>query len=127
MILVAAGICIQNGRVLLSQRPPGKHLAGVWEFPGGKIEAGETPEAALQREFQEELAVSISNINPYTFAHHRYPEQEVLLLFFTCDIDGSPESRENNPFQWVLLAELDQFKFPDADLRLVAQLKRFEP
>lgn len=122
MIVVVAGVAIADGKVLLSQRPPGKHLAGLWEFPGGKITAGETPEQALRREMLEELAVEIDDIHPYTFAFHRYPERDILLLFYFCRLLGQPQPTEGNPVRWVPLAELPSIPTPPADRALIARL-----
>ena len=81
MIPVVAGI-IQRGRtVLVSRRPPGSHLQGLWEFPGGKVRQGEDPEISLKRELKEELGIRILSAEPWTFAYHEYPEKKVLILF----------------------------------------------
>ena len=87
IVLVAAVALIDaDGRVLLAERPPGKHLAGFWEFPGGKVQAGETPEAALIRELAEELGIDVaaSCLAPFTFASHSYPEFHLLMPLFVC-------------------------------------------
>lgn len=122
VIIVVAGIAIVDGKVLLSQRPPGKHLAGLWEFPGGKIDAGETPEQALRREFMEELAVEIDAIRPYTFAFHRYAERDILLLFYFCRLLGQPQPTEDNPVRWIALRDLPTTPTPPADRELMERL-----
>ena len=123
MLFVVAGICRQDNNVLLSQRPRGKHLAGTWEFPGGKVETGEPPEEALARELYEELGITVCSATPYTFAWHRYPERTVLLLFYEVSFSGVPSPREDNPCRWVPSAELDQIEIPAADQPLVAKLQ----
>ena len=124
MITVAAGICIRDDKVLLSQRPPGRAMAGLWEFPGGKLLDGEPPEAALHREFVEELAVAATPLRPYTFATHAGSSGLVLLLFYLCTIDGTPEPQENNPVRWVPLPELAAIDVPPADRDVIARLVR---
>lgn len=126
MLIVVAGIAIRDGKALLSQRPPGKKLEGLWEFPGGKIDPGETPDAALQREFREELGVDIANAKPHTFVHHRYAERDVLLLFYRCDVIGEPVPMENNPVRWIPLAELPETPVPPADADLVRDLAKLD-
>ncbi len=124
MISVVAAICIREGRVLLSQRPPGKHLAGCWEFPGGKMEDGETPEAALERELREELDVGVVRCESFDFVLHRYPDREVLLLFYLAELDGEPTPQEDNPCKWVPVSELPGQQMPPADQDLVRRLAR---
>ncbi|RMF13938.1 MAG: (deoxy)nucleoside triphosphate pyrophosphohydrolase, partial [Candidatus Dadabacteria bacterium] len=120
----AAGICIRDGLVLLSQRPVGRSMAGLWEFPGGKLHDGESPQAALCREFVEELAVTATPLEPYTFATHAGSSGSVLLLFYLCVIDGTPDPQENNPVRWVPIAELPTVEVPPADQDVVARLVR---
>lgn len=122
MLIVVAGIAVRDDAVLMAQRPAGKHLAGLWEFPGGKLDAGETPEQALSREFREELSVDVANPRPYTFVHHRYPDRDLLLLFYLCDVVGEPRPQENNPARWIPADELPGTPVPPADAELVQQL-----
>ena len=122
LLLVAAGALIdQDGRVLVARRPLDKPLGGLWEFPGGKIEAGETPEAALKRELQEELAIDICCVTPAGFASHAYPDRHLLLLLFLCrEWDGVPTGP---PIQWLRPVELHRLPMPPADGPLIHLLE----
>ena len=126
-VLVSAAALIDvDGRVLLAQRPEGKTMAGVWEFPGGKVEPGETPEAALIRELDEELAVNTkeSCLAPLTFASHEYNNFHLLLLLYVCRRwHGTPTPKENNPVIWVRPPRLGDYPMPPADKPLVAMLQ----
>jgi len=126
-VIVAAGILIEDGKVLLSRRKQGTHLAGLWEFPGGKAEAGEDPRAALQRELEEELGITtrIGEIVDVTF--HRYEEADkaVLLLFFEAErAPGSPDPRALDVAEvaWCGLDRLDPSTFPPADIGVLAKV-----
>ena len=122
----AAALIDVDGRVLLAQRPEGKAMAGLWEFPGGKVEAGETPEAALIRELDEELAVNTkeSCLAPLTFASHEYDDFHLLLLLYVCRRwHGTPTPKENNPVIWVRPPRLGDYPMPPADKPLVAMLQ----
>src|SRR5438067_6593397 len=127
IVLVAAVALIDpDGRVLLAQRPPGKHLAGLWEFPGGKVHAGETPEAALIRELAEELGVDVaaSCLAPFTFASHAYPEFHLLMPLYVCrKWSGIALPREGQQLKWVRPARLGDYPMPPADKPLVAMLR----
>lgn len=127
MVLVSAVALIDvDGRVLLAQRPEGKSMAGLWEFPGGKIEPGETPEAALIRELQEELGIDTweSCLAPLTFASHSYDDFHLLMPLFACrKWNGSPKSKENQRLKWVKPSELNTYPMPKADVPLVAILR----
>jgi 8-oxo-dGTP diphosphatase len=127
VILVAAVALIDaDGRVLLAQRPEGKSLAGLWEFPGGKVEPGETPEAALIRELKEELAIDTwsSCLAPLTFASHAYPEFHLLMPLFACRRwQGTPQAREGQSLSWVQPANLKDYPMPPADLPLIPVLR----
>src|SRR5271154_7554732 len=105
IILVAAVALIDpDGRVLLAERPKGKHLAGMWEFPGGKVQAGETPEAALIRELDEELGIGVHEtcLGPFTFASHAYSEFHLLMPLYVCrKWEGSVTAREGQRLRWV--------------------------
>jgi len=126
LVLVVAAVVVRNGCVLLSRRPPGKHLAGLWEFPGGKIEEGETPDAALAREVREELGLSVSDPRPYAFVHHEYPGKRILMLAYRCDVAGEPSGTDLE-WRWQPLAELDADAMPPADLPIVRALGRERP
>ncbi len=126
-ILVSAVALIDvDGRVLLAQRPEGKSLAGLWEFPGGKVEAGETPEVALIRELQEELGIDTwqSCLAPLTFASHSYPEFHLLMPLFACRRwNGTPTGREGQNLAWVRPQSLRDYPMPPADLPLIPILR----
>lgn len=126
-VLVSAAALIDvDGRVLLAQRPEGKAMAGLWEFPGGKVEQGETPEAALIRELEEELAVNTkeSCLAPLSFASHEYDDFHLLLLLYVCRRwHGTPTPKENNPVIWVRPPRLGDYPMPPADKPLVAMLQ----
>jgi 8-oxo-dGTP diphosphatase len=126
-ILVSAVALIdRDGRVLLTQRPDGKSMAGLWEFPGGKVEPGETPEAALIRELHEELGIETwtSCLAPLTFASHSYPDFHLLMPLFACrKWQGQPQSNEGQALKWVRAAELRDYPMPPADLPLIPILR----
>ena len=127
LVLVAAAALIDvEGRVLLAQRPPGKSMAGLWEFPGGKVEPGETPEAALMRELEEELGIRTwaSCLAPLTFASHSYPEFHLLMPLFACRRwEGTPTGRESQSLAWVHPLRLRNYDMPAADVPVAAQLR----
>src|SRR5881398_1605337 len=127
IVLVAAVALIDpDGRVLLAQRPEGKHLAGLWEFPGGKVHPGETPEAALIRELDEELGIDVvaSCLAPFTFASHAYPEFHLLMPLYVCrKWSGIVMAREGQQLKWVRPAQLADYPMPPADKPLVAMLR----
>ncbi|MFO0293604.1 MAG: 8-oxo-dGTP diphosphatase MutT [Rhodospirillales bacterium] len=128
-VLVAAAALIDDGgRVLLAQRPPGKSMAGLWEFPGGKVDPGETPEAALARELAEELGIDITTacLAPFAFASHRYPEFHLLMPLFLCRRwRGTPTPREGQALAWVRPLRMNEYPMPPADIPLVAMLRDF--
>jgi 8-oxo-dGTP diphosphatase len=127
LVLVAACALIDpDGRVLIAQRPPGKAMAGLWEFPGGKIEPGESPEAALIRELKEELGITVKEpcLAPFTFASHRYPDFHLLMPLYVCRRwDGAVTPREHSAVKWVRPLELAQYPMPPADLPLIPMLR----
>ncbi len=127
IVLVAAAALIDvDGRVLLAERPEGKHLAGLWEFPGGKVQPGETPEAALIRELAEELDINVqaSCLAPFTFASHAYPEFHLLMPLYVCrKWSGIVMPREGQRLAWVRRARLADYQMPPADKPLVALLR----
>lgn len=122
-LVVAAVIEDGEGRFLLARRPPGSHLEGLWEFPGGAMEEGETPGEALIRELEEELGVRVAVGEPLTFAFHRDESRDVLLLFFSARlVSGSPVGRQGQEVRWVSRQELPQLPTPPADRPLVESL-----
>lgn len=127
IVLVAAVALIDtDGRVLLAERPEGKHLAGMWEFPGGKVQTGETPEAALIRELDEELGISThaSCLAPFTFASHAYATFHLLMPLYVCrKWQGIVTARESQRLKWVRPAQLADYPMPPADKPLVAMLR----
>ena len=129
VILVAAIALIDvDGRILLAQRPEGKSMAGLWEFPGGKVEDGETPEVALIRELHEELDLDISAscLAPLTFASHPYEDFHLLMPLYLCRVwKGNPTPKEGQALKWVRLENFGDYPMPPADLPLVAILRDF--
>ncbi len=126
-VLVAAVVLIDvDGRILLAQRPEGKSMAGLWEFPGGKVEAGETPEAALIRELQEELGIDTwaSCLAPLTFASHSYDDFHLLMPLFACrKWDGIPQAQEGQTLKWVASKDLRNYDMPPADIPLIPMIQ----
>lgn len=126
-VLVAAVALIDpEGRVLLAQRPEGKSMAGLWEFPGGKVETGETPETALIRELQEELGIETWNscLAPLSFASHSYDEFHLLMPLFACrKWQGIVQPQEGQALKWVRAAELRNYPMPAADIPLIPMLQ----
>ena len=127
VVLVSAVALIdRDGRVLVAERPEGKSMAGLWEFPGGKVEPGESPEAALIRELREELGIETwrSCLAPLTFASHSYEDFHLLMPLFACrKWEGVVTAREGQRLKWVRAAELRDLPMPPADIPLVAVLR----
>jgi len=127
IVLVAAVALVDaDGRVLLARRPTGKSMAGLWEFPGGKVDPDETPEAALIRELAEELGIDVaaSCLAPFTFASHSYPDFHLLMPLYVCrKWSGTPAAREGQLLAWVRPARLAEYPMPPADAPLVAMLR----
>ncbi|MEQ9039824.1 MAG: (deoxy)nucleoside triphosphate pyrophosphohydrolase [Silicimonas sp.] len=122
VLVSAVALIDRDSRLLLAQRPEGKSMSGLWEFPGGKVEPGETPEAALIRELHEELGIETwqSCLAPLTFASHSYDDFHLLMPLFACrKWQGTPESREGQALKWVRAADLRTYPMPPADLPLI--------
>ena len=126
IVLVAACALIDpDGRVLIAQRPPGKSMAGLWEFPGGKVEEGERPEQSLIRELEEELGIVVKEecLAPLTFASHSYPDFHLLMPLYVCRRwQGFVEAREQQALKWVRPNELRNYPMPPADEPLISHL-----
>jgi len=126
LLVSAVALVDVDGRVLLAQRPEGKSMAGLWEFPGGKVEAGETPEAALVRELEEELGINTwqSCLAPLTFASHAYDDFHLLMPLFICrKWQGTPQPREGQQLKWVRANDLRNYEMPPADIPLIPILR----
>lgn len=127
ILLVAACALIDvDGRVLLAERPAGKSMAGLWEFPGGKVETGESPEAALVRELDEELGITVAAkcLAPFTFASHKYESFHLLMPLYVCrNWDGDVTPRLGQKLAWVRANKLADYPMPPADEPLVAMLR----
>ena len=125
LLVAACALVDADGRILLAQRPEGKNLAGLWEFPGGKVEAGETPEETLVRELQEELGVTtrIPCLAPLTFASHTYETFHLLMPLYVCRrFEGIATGREGQALKWVRPANLRDYPMPPADEPLIPYL-----
>lgn len=126
VLVVAVALIDTDGRVLIAQRPEGKHLAGLWEFPGGKVEPGERPEAALVRELKEELGIDVTEacLSPFVFTSHAYESFHLLMPLFLCRRwSGVVERREHAALAWVRPNGLSDYPMPPADAPLVAWLR----
>lgn len=125
LLVVACALIDADNRVLVTQRPEGKALAGLWEFPGGKLEAGERPEPALIRELHEELGITVKEacLAPLTFASYAYPEFHLLMPLYVCRRwEGQPASREAQALKWVRPGKLRELAMPPADEPLIPPL-----
>jgi 8-oxo-dGTP diphosphatase len=126
LLLVAACALVDaDGRVLIAQRPEGKPMAGLWEFPGGKVEEGETPEDTIVRELREELAITVTKpcLAPLTFASHNYREFHILMPLFVCRRwRGSPVAQEFQQLKWIRPNRLREYPMPPADEPLISHL-----
>ena len=129
LITVSAVVMVDvDGRILIAQRPEGKNMAGFWEFPGGKIEPGETPERALIRELKEELGIDTTEscLAAFTFASHRYDDFHLLMPVFLCrKWDGFVTPQEGQVLKWVKISELKNYPMPPADKPLLAMIRDF--
>jgi mutator protein MutT len=124
VVEVVAAVVERDGRYLITRRLEGTHLAGLWEFPGGKILPGEKPEDALRRELKEELGVEAAVGELIDTVDWTYPEKTVRILFFRCAVQGEPCPQEKQEMLWIEAAQLPAYRFPAADLRLVERLAR---
>ena len=126
LLVVAVALVDVDGRVLIAQRPAGKAMAGLWEFPGGKVDAGETPEAALIRELREELGIDTAEscLAPLTFASHRYETFHLLMPLYACRRwVGTVTPREGQAIKWVRPVRLGDYPMPPADAPLIAMIR----
>jgi 8-oxo-dGTP diphosphatase len=126
LLVVAAALVDRDNRVLISRRPEGKQLAGLWEFPGGKVDAGETPEAALCRELREELGIQVCEtcLAPFCFASHTYETFHLLMPLYLCrNWEGDVTPREGQEIAWVRASRLASYPMPPADAPLVPWLR----
>jgi 8-oxo-dGTP diphosphatase len=121
---VVAAVIERDGRYLVTRRLEGTHLAGRWEFPGGKILPGEKPEDALKRELKEELGAEATVEELMETVDWTYPEKSVRLLFFRCALDEEPAPLQGQEMRWVAAADLPSYSFPEADATLIARLSR---
>ncbi|WP_455474400.1 8-oxo-dGTP diphosphatase MutT [Bartonella sp. B30(2025)] len=128
LLVVACALVDEDNRILLAERPQGKSMAGLWEFPGGKVEQGETPEESLIRELEEEIGIYISpnNLFPLTFASHSYEDFHLLMPLYLCyHYDGVVQGREGQNLEWVFIEDLSDYPMPDADKPFIQILKKF--
>ena len=126
VLVSAVALVDKDGRILIAKRPSGKSMAGLWEFPGGKVEFGETPEQALVRELSEELDIKTWNscLAPLTFASHSYEEFHLLMPLFICrKWEGIIKSKEKQELKWVYSKDLKNYPMPPADIPLIAILR----
>ncbi|MGI9388485.1 MAG: 8-oxo-dGTP diphosphatase MutT [Boseongicola sp.] len=126
LLVSAVALIDSDGRLLIAQRPAGKSMAGLWEFPGGKVEPGETPETALIRELHEELGIDTweSCLAPLTFASHTYSDFHLIMPLFACrKWEGIPMPREGQDLRWVRVSELRDLPMPPADIPLIPVLR----
>ena len=130
ILVVAVALVDTDGRVLIAQRPEGKNMAGLWEFPGGKVEAGERPEDALIRELAEELGITVKEacLAPFTFASHTYDSFHLLMPLYVCRRwEGTPQSRHHAALKWVrpkdLMSGIGKYPMPAAAIPLIPMLR----
>ena len=126
LLVAAVALVDQDNRVLIAQRPNGKSFAGLWEFPGGKVEPGETPEAALMRELKEELGleVCLECLAPFNFASHAYEKFHLLMPLYLCrSWEGEISAKEGQQIKWVRALDLSSYPMPPADLPLIPWLR----
>ena len=125
---VTAGLLWRDGRVLITRRPEGKHLPGLWEFPGGKQETGETLEACLEREMEEELGLRVRAGKHLCTVHHEYEDRIISLHLLLCvHLDGEVEPRDSQEIKWVSREDLVKYSFPPPDLKIIQFLQNWSP
>lgn len=125
MIVVSAAIIHRDDKLLISQRLEGSHLEFLWEFPGGKVEEGESPEECIVREIMEELRINIRVTDIYDVVFHKYEDRTILLLVYDCEyISGEPKPIECNAFNWVTAEELSLYKFTYADEKIINKMTK---
>jgi len=126
VLVVAVALVDPDGRVLIAQRPEGKNMAGLWEFPGGKVETGESPEDALIRELSEELGITVKAacLAPFTFASHTYDAFHLLMPLYICRRwEGTPSAKHHAALKWVRPRDMSVYPMPAADLPLIPMLR----
>ena len=124
---VAAGLIWREGKLLITRRPPGSHLAGFWEFPGGKQEGDESLESCLEREIKEELGVEISVGKPFRTVQYEYETKNITLHVFHCkNLKGLPKALEGQETRWIRPKDFPQYNFPPPDLEIIKALNRTE-
>ncbi len=119
---MVAAVIERGGKLLITRRPEGSHLAGLWEFPGGKPHPGESLEEALRREIREELDAEVILRERIDTVEWAYPDKRVRLVFFRCAIKGEPRARQGQEMAWVTAADLSRYDFPAADAALISRL-----
>ena len=126
LLVVAAAVLVDaDGRLMIAQRPEGKSMAGLWEFPGGKVEEGESPEYALMRELKEELSIEARPccFSPLGFTSHAYDKFHLMMPLYVCRVwAGTPKGRENQALKWIKPRDLYDFSMPPADIPLISQI-----
>ncbi|SDZ92526.1 8-oxo-dGTPase [Microbulbifer marinus] len=129
VVHVAVGVVLRaDGRILIARRPDHLHMGGRWEFPGGKVEAGETVQQALARELHEEVAIDVKSLRPLTEIRHEYPEKTVLLdTWWVTEFEGEAHGREGQETAWVAVSELTDYQFPDANLVIIEAIQANRP
>lgn len=126
VIHVAVGVILREQQILLALRSAKQHQGGKWEFPGGKVEQGETVQQALTRELQEEVAIELTQCRAFMQLEYAYPEKTVLLdIYLVTDFRGEPHGREGQPLRWVSIAELSDIAFPDANKPIVERIQQY--
>jgi 8-oxo-dGTP diphosphatase len=126
VLVIACALIDPDGRVLMAQRPAGKNLAGLWEFPGGKMEAGERPEDTLIRELREELGIEVKEpcLAPFSFASHSYADFHLLMPLYICRRwEGTPQALEHTAIKWLMPKDMAQLPLTPADIPLVPMLR----
>ncbi|MBE7636562.1 8-oxo-dGTP diphosphatase MutT [Sneathiella sp. P13V-1] len=126
VFVVAVALVDDDNRILIAQRPEGKSMAGLWEFPGGKVEPNESPEAALIRELREELSIDVTEacLAPFTFASHAYEKFHLMMPLYVCRRwSGTPKGLEGQNLKWVRANQLKEYPMPPADIPLIAMLR----